>query len=310
MKMLSIQPRDFIETKEGLLFAAIDEKTAFLRFFPSRRGKRFRNKTPYRKVSSTESSFEYLEKKFPMYIETKKGYRIQCCPLGRISRVHRPIEKLRLIRALEGEESSNICITLDRILDGIPEDHKGVTGSHLVDLATPASDVDFVIYGNHYFESARKILKYSSEIENLSNKEGSRYFRKRFPDKTTISLDSFKWHEQRKFNLGKVDGVLFNLLLVGRRIDLREGEAIKKVRIKCRVLDAKEAFNLPSVYHVDHDLVNMVVSFTHTFAGQAFGGEQIEVSGMLEKIEKGGYRVVVGTSREAVGEFIKVLKPV
>jgi predicted nucleotidyltransferase len=77
--------------------------------------------------------------------------------------------------------------------------------------------------------------------------------------------------------------------------------------MKCLVLNADEAFNVPSIYRVDHPQVRSVISFTHSFAGQAEAGETIEVSGVLEKTEDEDYRVIVGTSREAEGEYIKVV---
>jgi predicted nucleotidyltransferase len=49
-----------------------------------------------------------------------------------------------------------------------------------------------------------------------------------------------------------------------------------------------------------------VLSYTHTYAGQALAGEVIEASGMVEEVE-GFKRLVVGTSREPKGEWIRSL---
>jgi len=51
--------------------------------------------------------------------------------------------------------------------------------------------------------------------------------------------------------------------------------------------------------------VSEVVSFTPTYAGQAVVGETIEASGWLEVDSVGARRVVVGTSREGRGEWIR-----
>jgi hypothetical protein len=37
-------------------------------------------------------------------------------------------------------------------------------------------------------------------------------------------------------------------------------------------------------------------------------GETIEIAGMLEEDEHGNQRIVVGSSREAQGEYIKVIR--
>src|SRR3990172_6401156 len=95
MSMEMIKPRDFIETKEGLIFAAINEDAAFLRYLPCDDGDRVRDGKRYVKVSSTRSSFEYLEKNYPMYLTNK---RFQHCPPERIQRIYKPVEKLRELR--------------------------------------------------------------------------------------------------------------------------------------------------------------------------------------------------------------------
>jgi len=49
-----------------------------------------------------------------------------------------------------------------------------------------------------------------------------------------------------------------------------------------------------------------VLSYTHTYAGQALPGELIEARGIVEEVGD-IKRLVVGTSREPKGEWIKSL---
>jgi hypothetical protein len=74
------------------------------------------------------------------------------------------------------------------------------------------------------------------------------------------------------------------------------------------VTDAALAFDSPSVYKVErgNSRIKEVLSYTHTYAGQALEGEKIEVCGFLEEARDGRCRVIVGTTREARGEYIKV----
>ena len=65
------------------------------------------------------------------------------------------------------------------------------------------------------------------------------------------------------------------------------------------------AFDHPARYRVRHAAVSEVVSFTPTYAGQAVAGELIEASGWLEDDSAGARRLVVGTSREAGGEYVR-----
>jgi len=69
---------------------------------------------------------------------------------------------------------------------------------------------------------------------------------------------------------------------------------------------ASFAFDSPAIYEIDHPQVNEVLSFTHTYTGQALEGETIEARGVLEQIGD-ETRLVVGTTREAKGEWIKSL---
>ena len=53
-----------------------------------------------------------------------------------------------------------------------------------------------------------------------------------------------------------------------------------------------------------------VVSFTHTYAGEVIDGEHVVAKGKVEKVIVNGefshYRIVVGTTREAIDEYLKL----
>ena len=55
-----------------------------------------------------------------------------------------------------------------------------------------------------------------------------------------------------------------------------------------------------------------LASFTHTYAGEVLEGEKVIARGKVEKVETDGkpdwYRIVVGTTRESLDEFIKLEK--
>jgi predicted nucleotidyltransferase len=69
------------------------------------------------------------------------------------------------------------------------------------------------------------------------------------------------------------------------------------------VTGASLAFDSPAVFEVEHEEFSRVLSFTHTYSGQALPGETIEACGIAE--QHGSERwLVVGTTREARGEYI------
>ena len=67
------------------------------------------------------------------------------------------------------------------------------------------------------------------------------------------------------------------------------------------------AFDYPAEFKLDHEEITHVVCFTATYTGQAIKGELIEIAGQVEQASDGLKRIVVGSSREALGEYIKVI---
>ena len=76
--------------------------------------------------------------------------------------------------------------------------------------------------------------------------------------------------------------------------------------IETTVTNDQYAFDYPAEFGIDHPSIASVVSFTATFNGQAQNGERILVAGQLEE-DQSGYQRMVGSSREARGEYIKLL---
>jgi hypothetical protein len=69
-----------------------------------------------------------------------------------------------------------------------------------------------------------------------------------------------------------------------------------------------QSFDYPANFQIVHPHIQTVVCFSATYNGQAQTGEWIEVAGQLEQAYDGQQRIVVGSSREARGEYIKVLR--
>jgi predicted nucleotidyltransferase len=76
-------------------------------------------------------------------------------------------------------------------------------------------------------------------------------------------------------------------------------------KIVAKVLDAEFSFDSPAIYKLDHE-VGEILCYSHTYAGQALPGETVEAMGVVEKTPA-GQRLIVGTTREAKGEWIRSL---
>lgn len=107
---------------------------------------------------------------------------------------------------------------------------------------------------------------------------------------------------------GEFEGTYFDLLYTRSygnldAVPAGKGEVLGRATIEATVTDASLSFDSPAAYRVDHDEISRVVSFTHTYSGQALAGEVIEAKGVVE--EHGDERwLIVGTTREAKGEYI------
>jgi predicted nucleotidyltransferase len=78
------------------------------------------------------------------------------------------------------------------------------------------------------------------------------------------------------------------------------GEKVGKAVIRGRVLKS-DPFDFPSIYVLDNGVT--VLSFTHTFSGQAFDGENVEARGVLE-IVNGKRYLIVGSYRDTADEYV------
>jgi predicted nucleotidyltransferase len=132
-----------------------------------------------------------------------------------------------------------------------------------------------------------------------------RVYEKRRPE---TPYEIFVLHEERTWIRGQIDGTYFDLLFTRAyddldRITIDRGTVLGRRTIEARVTDDSLAFDSPAVYEVEHDEFDRVISFTHTYSGQALAGETIEACGVAERHGNGQW-LVVGTTREARGEYI------
>lgn len=314
--------RDFIVTTEGLIFSVVsyshpeDRVVAFLRYFPSSSRERERKGEGYQKVSSVEHSFRYLERFHPEYIFNSRRLdaRLQAVPLEKVREHLKPRERFKGIVRNPGNKTEEKVKELNNLFPHIPQGRKGITGSVLANLSTPNSDLDFVVYGIGEHNLARKRLRQlfaRGEAKEPALEHWEKAYRKRFPHRKELSFREFLFHERRKFHKGLVGGRVFDLLLVDDRREKKPWKSERKeklgiLELRCTVTDARRAFDYPAIYKVLSPEVEEVVSYTHTYAGQAFEGEEIVARGCLERVKGGKRRLVVGTTREAGGEYIRL----
>lgn len=301
--MLRTRLRDFIVTGDDWIFAVADYCheggiRSILRYVPDPKGTRGVDKK-YRKMDFDEA-FMFMKKARPEWVKD-----VHIVPWDSVKEILSPGKRLRSI-VNKNEKVKAIVKTLEKYV--LPE-KMGVTGSLLPGLEIESSDIDFIVYGSSWF-TARDIIKREKEKKNpitqISDEMWHDIYKKRKPD---ISFDEFLLHEVRKGNRGMVGGTYFDLLYVRDWKDITSclrGTDIGNKTIRATVTNADFSFDSPAIYKIDHPEISYVLSYTHTYAGQALPGERIEARGMVETLGN-MKRLVVGTTREPKGEWIKSL---
>jgi uncharacterized protein len=295
--------RDFIETWEDWIFSVVDYHNedgvhCLLRYVASPDGERVRNGIRYKKMGFDEA-YEFIRQRRPDYL---KG--VMVVPNDDVYRHYEPNKGLQDVLRTDSRVKKMV-----KALDGIPMSDMGITGSKLVGLGAETSDVDFIVYGENWFK-ARDLLQKAiagGAIDGIDEAGWKKIYAKRKPE---LSFDEFYVHERRKGNRCLLDGVLTDLLFVrswdqiGPKVPVGKDLGMKTITAKVR--DARFSFDSPAIYEVEHPEIRRVLSFTHTYAGQALAGETIEACGRLEETPE-GKNLVIGTSREPKGEWIKSL---
>ena len=308
-------PRDFIQTQDRLIFAVVsycpqNEKIGcFLRYIPAKNG--------WQKIDTTRAN-QLLERYYPHYCYYSEEFdaTFHGVPTDRVAIHYQPEKKLRDV--LQYQPASYIEKKLHKLVAilvhyGVCQKTLGVTGSILIDQQRTGSDIDLVIYGRVAFHQARQAIRLAIADARLTELDLAlmrQHYARRQAD---ISFDEFAWHEKRKLNKAVIDGCKFDLgmvcladeMLLNNDLYQKQGKAT----VRARVIDDTNAFDFPSGYCVDDGLLPDILSFTHTYVGQAKVGELIEAVGAVECSQTtGARRLIIGSTREAKGEYIKVVK--
>lgn len=304
-------PKDFIETAEGLLFAVVTpglEQGKALCFL------RYRSEGGLWHKQVTDEANAFLQTHHPHYLYYSPALdaSLHAVDVDRVVRHYQPRHRFRHIMHQSSQDPvERDVLALGELLrqQGVDLDRIGITGSILVGVQKNSSDIDLVCYGRETFHRCRasvKTLIEQNRLQDLADSDWQASYNRR---NCSLSYEEYAWHEKRKFNKALVNGRKFDLSLIEPNKPVRQERyrKLEAVTLTCRITDDTLAFDYPSIYRIDHHLASSVVCFTATYTGQAYAGEIVEVSGMLEQNAEGIRHIVVGSSREAHGEHIRVI---
>ncbi len=321
--------KDFIETAEGLIFAVVAQGLengkvlCFLRYVHEASG--------WKKVATAPAN-HLLQQRHPdyLYYSPVLDAHLHAVAVDRIVQHHRPQHRLQqLIQAIrhdiarDGVYAENLpgagsaaverdLFDLCRLFErhGLDVTQLGITGSLLVGVQNHSSDIDLVCYGRTVFHQCRAItgkLIEMGQLQTLNERDWQLSYERR---SCALSFDDYVWHERRKCNKAVINGRKFDLNFIDHEAGAEtvNYRKIGTITLQCRVSDDTFGFDYPAEFKIDHERIGSIVSFTATYTGQAVSGETVAVSGVLEQSEQGFQRIVVGSTREAHGEYIKVIR--
>jgi predicted nucleotidyltransferase len=300
----------FIITEEELVFEIKgsvhpqNRAIAYLRYVPDGNGDRVSTSGErYRKIYDLKQRESFLETNHPEYlwIDPFRERRIQSVPRKQIMFVLNPIDAIGRMRdrgihlsSLEKDTLELVDILIE--ISGITTHDIGVTGSQLVGLSTPESDIDLVVYGEangrlvyhalkNGFDSIPKLQRYSNG--KLKNHVEFRW------GTSTPWKGLLSQIEQNKVLQGLFGKREFFIRLVKhpQEIDYRYGERSFSHQGEgffiCSILDHAQSIFTPCEYLVNCDEksdLKRIVSYRGRFTEQVSSGQMVEVKGRIERV--------------------------
>jgi predicted nucleotidyltransferase len=267
---------------------------------------------------ATEQANQLLQEQYPQYLYQSKQFdaSFHAVAVDDIEHHHRPEHLLHEL--LQRQPQDSLQQKLHQLVTilvryGADRDFLGLTGSMLINQQTIKSDIDLVVYGRDNFHKTRQAVRLAlaeGKISMLDNQLMEDNFQRRAGE---LDFEEFAWHENRKLNKAVIDGSKFDIGMVA----LDEPQETQTTRYKkcgnktiiTTVIGDESGFDYPACYQLDDAETPEVIVYTHTYVGQAYKGETVEVSGAVEcNTTTGKCRLIVGSSREAKGEYIKVYR--
>ena len=310
---MKIRPKDFIGINNKLFFAVVNEyqednhALTFLRYMKDNAGThKLTTKKAEKIIRDT-----YPEFQFDSYYADIVLHGI---PINLIKEIYYPeqtVTRLLNMESPDNKQSDAIGIINTLLAAGFKKDYMGITGSIMLGMHNENSDVDIIIYGREQFLKIRKYIKNSLDkvgINSLTQAMWKDAYERR---DCALSFNEFYSHEKRKFNkfiYGKSKVDISAIPKKGEKYE--ESGPYKKINkdeISSIVTNDTYAYDFPARYLINHNMIKEVVSYTATYTGQARKGEKIEAAGFVEEDRDGVYRLLVGTSREAKDEYIRVI---
>jgi len=337
--------RDYVETPEGLLFTVVgnvhpnDGVIAYLKYLPSSDGKwgsgdkRFRRALPYYTIPMLLDTVSFLKENYPQYVKFIDELEVEMSmvPLSMVAKHYKPEERLRELTSSPRDELEEMVAELSQVIAdeaSIPIDDLGVTGSVLIGIHKPFSDIDLVVYGRRSALKVREALRslYREPRRGVSGLPQERFeeLLERRQRLFNLSKRDAQAICERKWNRGSFKGKDFSMHPVKKEHEVNEvfGEfkykPIGMATIRGVVADSSDALFMPSKWRVEdvkflegasvEGLVELC-SFEGLYMGVVGEGERFEAKGKVEAVYRRGrlshYRLLIGSPEAKGFDYVK-----
>jgi predicted nucleotidyltransferase len=305
---------DLILIKEGSIFDVkglihpLNKVVAFPRFIPDPSGDREYRGYKYRKIYNISVRFEFIEQNFPQFMVYDAIFDEKLCevPLERVKHHYKPTNCLRELRYCtrlgDLEKDAFSFVELLRGCRNMTWSTIGISGSLLVKLHTPDSDIDPIIYGSgncrKVYEALKSLTQDSkTDVKPYTIGELKQLFLFRVKD-TWMAFKDFEKTESRKVLQGKFKSRDFFIRCVKdwSEVNTEYGAICYKnvgyAKIKAVIEDDSEAIFTPCSYTIRNVnalegpkfAIEEIASFRGRFCEQARIGEVVIAQGKVEKV--------------------------
>jgi len=255
-----------------------------------------------------QTFLEAFRKNFPDYLfyDQTRGKELITAPLDKIKQVFVPRDRLVWLRSLKNPDDLQRMalefIDLVQNESGVPFEDLGLHGSTALEMHSPESDIDFVVYGTANFrrvEQSLQVLANQGVVSYIAGNriEAARHFVGKYKGKIWM-YNATRKPEEIKGNYGDYTYT-----------------PLAPVRFWATICDDTETMYRPAIYKINNykpmdaqselqleQIPIQVVSNIGCYRNVARVGQQIKVAGILEKVTSTAdennsfYQVVVGTA--------------
>ncbi len=327
-KSIKAREGDLVETLDGNIFDVKGfahppgKVVAFIRFTPEPEGDRKKGNIGYRKVYPLQERYELLRKQFPQFLLFDTVFDEQLCevPIKAIKRHYTPTVGLKNLRCKSLLDEVEIdALEFAELLKknaNVSWSKLGISGSLLVGLHTPSSDIDPVIYGSENCRKVYATLKTlmhdkDSPVKPYTPEELKHLFDFRSKD-TVMSFEDFLRTESRKALQGMFKRRDYFIRYVKDWSEIEDNygrvqyKSMGYAKIKATVTDDSEMIFTPCRYKIADvkilegvhvEPIEEIVSFRGRFCEQARNGETVIAQGKVERVQTGElvfYRLLLG----------------